>query len=929
MDMTTLTRNETRRMLSAFAQQWKDASRETADAKLFWARFYECFGIRPESATMYEKAVAKLGGGKGYIDSFIPGKLLVEHKSKGHSLESAFVQASEYFFALKEAERPRFIITSDFARFRLHDLLNDTQHETTLADLPKNADWFAFLVEDGVQGIVEESPIDREAAYAVSMLHEAFLEAGFKGRDLEVFLTRLLFCLFADKTGIFGENGMFRRLVEATRIDGKDLGPAISELFDVLDQPEDSRQSTLDEAVSAFNYINGNLFSERMRMPAFNSELRSRLVDCSALDWSGISPAIFGAMFQGVLEAHAPDESRQASRRELGAHYTSERNILRVIQPLCMDALKAEVAAAKTNKVKLRAIYDRLPTLTFFDPACGCGNFLVIAYRELRRIENEVITGLFDFAKKSQGLLDVSTLCRVKVSQFFGIEIDPSAVHIARVAMWITDHQMNLEAARVFGTARPTIPLVDSATIVAGNALQTDWAEVLKPSLCTYLLGNPPFIGKQNQTEAQKADMTAVCGAIRNAGLLDYVAGWYVRAMHYIAGHPHIDVAFVSTNSITQGEQVAVLWAPMLAAGVHIRFGHRTFRWKNEGKGNAAVHCVIVGFGLRKPTNYLLVDYGAEPGGVGTAYHPKRINPYLVDAEDILLPNRTNPIDKVPPMTYGSKPTDGGHLLLSDEEKIELVAVEPSAKKWIRPFLGADEFLYGTKRWCLWLEHITPTELRAMPTVYKRVLAVKAMRLKSTKEPTREMAATAYLFAEDRQPKTGRYLLVPLHTSENRKFVPIGFCDTKTICGNANSLVSGATLIHFAILNSTMHNAWMRSVCGRLESRYRYSNTIVYNNFPWPEMDAKQVKAAEAAAQAILDARAEYPSASLADLYDQLAMPQTLRQAHRDLDSVVDKAFAFKGTGDDPARAAFIFGLYQRRTSLVTAPGSARRARAK
>ncbi|MDR2186949.1 MAG: hypothetical protein LBE62_02725 [Azonexus sp.] len=443
--------NEIRRRLTAFAREWKDAARENADAKLFWARFYECYGICPESATIYEKAVEKLGGAKGskgskgFIDSFIPGLLIVEQKSRGKNLDAAFDQATDYFLALPEAERPRYIITCDFANFRLYDLKDKKEAQCTLADLPKRAQWFSFLIEQEPQRITEESPINRQAAYAVSRLHEALLRANFRGRDLEIFLTRLLFCFFADDTGIFGADGGFRRVVEQTRADGNDTGARLAELFDTLNTPENERQSNLDETLAAFAYINGSLFAERTRIPAFDANMRAQLIACAELDWSGISPAIFGAMFQGVLEAHNPDETRQATRRELGAHYTSERNILRLIDPLFMDDLRAEFDKAKRNKPRLQALYDRLPEIQCFDPACGCGNFLVIAYRELRRLENEIIAQLFGMDQR--GLLDVLTLCRVRVSQFHGIEIDQAAAHIARVALWITDHQMNLESA--------------------------------------------------------------------------------------------------------------------------------------------------------------------------------------------------------------------------------------------------------------------------------------------------------------------------------------------------------------------------------------------------------------------------------------------------------------------------------------------------
>ena len=914
--MPSLSRIEIRRRLSAFAKEWQDAHSEAADAKTFWLRFYECYGIRAESATIYEKAVDKLGGARGFIDSFIPGKLIVEHKSRGKDLDKAFDQAADYFIALPEAERPRYIITSDFARIRLYDLKEGKHWECTLKTLPAKANWFNFLLDDDAPEIVEESPINRNAAYAISKLHEGLLDIGFKGRDLEVFLTRLLFCLFADDTNIFGDNGMFRRLVERTREDGKDLGPMLSELFDVLNTAEAERQSTLDDDLTAFAYVNGSLFAERTRPPAFDAKLRDMLMRCIDLDWSGISPAIFGAMFQGVLEAHSPDERRQASRRELGAHYTSERNILRVLNPLCMDDLREELAAARHSKARLQALYEKLPTLTFFDPACGCGNFLVIAYRELRRLENEVIELLFSSFGKMKGLLDVSTLSRVRVSQFYGIEIDQSAAHIARVALWITDHQMNLETAERFGTTRPTVPLVDSPHIHRANALQTDWAGVLPHERCSYVLGNPPFVGKQNQSDEQKADMERVFAQVKGAGVLDFVAAWYMKAADYIRHNPAIDVAFVSTNSITQGEQVAALWPTLLQAGVKIRFAHRTFQWSNEGKGNAAVHCVIIGFGLREPERCTLFDYSDGIKGDGKRILARHINPYLVDAQDDILSSRRDAISKVPPLSYGSFALDDGHFTLCEEDRAAILADGPAAAKFVRRFIGGHELLNGHDRWGLWLVNANPAELKALPEIMRRLKAVRDWRSASQRETTRKLAQTPTLFAEIRQP-TSPYVAIPTVSSERRDFIPIAFLGPEVIASNQLYVLSDATLFHFAILNSSMHNAWLRAVGGRLESRYRYSASIVYNNFPWPEPTDAQRHAIEAAGQAILDARALYPASTLADLYDPLTMPAELRKAHQANDRAVDAAYGYKGDKADAPRVAFLFGLYQRMTSLL------------
>lgn len=915
--MVATTRNEIRRRLSAFAKEWQHTIRENADAKLFWARFYECFGIRPESATIYEKAVSKLGGGRGFIDSFIPGKLIVEHKSRGKDLGAAFEQASEYFMALKDAERPRYIITSDFARFRLTDLRADTTHECSLKELPKRADWFAFLLEDSTGEIAEESKIDRKAAYQVSKLHQALLDVRFIGHDLEVFMTRLLFCFFADDTGIFGENGQFTRLVQRSREDGKDLGSMLAELFQVLDTSRDVRQYSLDEDLAAFEYINGSLFAERTRIPSFNHDLRQLLLESSELDWSGISPAIFGAMFQGVLEQQHPEATkRQATRRELGAHYTSERNILRVINPLCMDDLRAELHAPKRTKATLRALYDKLPTLTFFDPACGCGNFLVIAFRDLRRLEMEVIAELWG---EQRGVLDVSTLCRVNVHQFYGIEIDDAAAHIARVALWITDHQMNLEAAERFGTTRPTVPLVTAPTIVCANALQTDWRTVLEPAQCSYVLGNPPFIGAKYMSDGQRTDVAPIFAPLNNGGLLDYVAAWYVKAAAYIAQSPAVDVAFVSTNSLAQGEQPGVLWPWLLGHGITIRFAHRTFQWSNEGKGVASVHCVIVGFGLQKPAKRTLYVYRDGIKGEPTALSAKNINPYLIDAPDVVLQRRGKPLCEVPAMGIGNKPIDGGHYLFTPEEMAEFLQREPGAQPYFRRWLGGDEFLNGYERWCLWLGDAEPAALKALPLAMERVAAVRRLRNASKSAPTRKMADTPRRFHVEFMPDQ-EYLVIPKVSSERRNLIPVGYFKPDTLASDLLFIVPHATGYHFGFLSSTMHNAWMRTVAGRLESRYRYSVHIVYNNFPWPQ-DVPEEKrlAVVREAQAVLSARAAHPGATLADLYDPDSMPTDLQDAHRALDKAVDAAYGYRSGKDDTARVAFLFELYNKLTGLQAA----------
>ncbi len=933
-----LTTNELRKRLAAFAHTWQAASSEKADEKLFTAGFLACFGIE---AHQYQReyAVKKADGSTGYMDGFIPGTVLIEGKSLGKDLKKARQQAEAYRWACPAHQQPRFVLLHDFARFALFDLEQDRQHACALAELPRHAEWFRFLVDDAAPVITEETEADRRAAEKMARLHDALLRSNFTGRDLEVFLIRLLFCLFADDTAIFGDNGQFKRLVQATREDGKDLGAQLAELFEVLDTPPTQRSRLLDEDLAAFAYVNGQLFAERTRIPAFDSALRALLLDCVQLDWSGISPAIFGAMFQSVLEQHQPDQSRTASRRELGAHYTSERNILRAINPLFMDGLRAELAAAGGSRARLLALYDRLPTLKIFDPACGCGNFLVIAYRELRRLEMELIARLFTKGGQAKGLLDVSTQSRVHVGQCYGIEIDASAAHIAQVALWITDHQMNLEAASRFGTTRPSVPLVHSPHIRQGNALRTDWAQVLAPQACSFIVGNPPFIGRQHQNAEQKEDLARVYGTAQGVGVLDYVAAWYLQAARYMQANPAVRTAFVSTNSLCQGEQVAALWSLLLPMGAQIHFAHRTFQWSNEGRGVAAVHCIIIGFALYEPpTPVRVFDYAQDIAGEGVESVVSRLNPYLVEGPDVLIDKRRKPLQAgVPEMVFGSMPNDGGHLLLSHDEAQHIRATDPIAARYVRPFLGAEEFIHNTPRYCLWLAHATSADKAQSPELKQRIAAVRHLRSQSSRASTQQLAQTPHLFGEVRQP-VNRYLLIPLHSSETRQFIPIGYLEPEVICGNANSMLPDATLYHFGMLCSTMHNAWMRAVAGRLESRYRYSNTIVYNNYPWPQALADKARqAVERAAQAVLDARQlelercaqAGQHASMALLYHPDTMPAELARAHAALDKAVDAAYGYKGKKDDASRVAYLFGLYQQLAApLAAVPAPTRRRRA-
>ena len=700
--------NEIRDRATAFARDWKHAEREDADAKSFWDAFFDVFGVPRRRVASFERRVKRLDGKDGYIDLLWKGTLLVEHKSRGKDLDLAYKQALGYFEGLRDRDLPRYVLVSDFARFRLFDLELDTQVEFRLGDLPKRIKHFAFIAGYTPQAIREQDPVNIKAAEKMGRLHDALKDSGYTGHPLEVLLVRLLFCLFADDTGIF-ELQSFREFVEQrTSEDGADLGPRLAELFQVLNTEPARRQKTLDPQLAAFPYVNGEVFAEPLPIAQFDGAMRQALLDCCALNWGAISPAIFGAMFQSVMDARA--------RRNLGAHYTSEANILKLIKPLFLDELTAEFEKIKHNKARLLEFHKKLRGLNFLDPACGCGNFLVITYRELRLLELEVLRAAHT---SGQRVLDIHRMIELNVDQFYGIEIEEFPAQIAQAALWLIDHQMNQRVAEEFGLYFARIPLVTTPHIHCANALTTDWNDVLPAQRCSYVLGNPPFVGKQFQSEGQKRDLAAVTQGINGAGVLDFVAGWYIKAATYIRGTP-VACALVSTNSITQGEQVGVLWGWLLAQGVRIHFAHRTFQWSNEARGVAAVHCVIIGFGCVDRADKVMFEYD-DLRGEPHAMRVGNINPYLVDAPDVVLENRRSPICAVPPISFGSMPNDGGHLLLTAEERNELLAAEPGAAAWLRRFQGSEEFINGKERWCLWLVDCPPNELRRLPMVSARV----------------------------------------------------------------------------------------------------------------------------------------------------------------------------------------------------------------
>jgi len=902
--------NEIRSRAHEFSKKWIDEVSERAEAQSFWNDFFAVFGIERKRVAIFEKQVAMTRAGEklkhGRIDAFWKGMLLIEHKSRGADLSRAFAQAADYFDGIAERDLPRYILVSDFERFRLHDLEDGGETEFKLADLHKRIKHFAFVAGYRTQVIAPQNPVNIKAAERMGKLHDRLRASGYEGHPLEVLLVRLLFCLFAEDTGIFQPAGSFRIwLDERTAQDGSDLGAQLTLYFQTLNTPEDKRSKNLDEQTAAFPYVNGKLFEETLPIAAFDTALRDALLDCCALDWSAISPAIFGALFQSIMDDKA--------RRNLGAHYTSEENIQKLIKPLFLDALWAEFHKIKGNRNKLFEFHKKLRGLTFFDPACGCGNFLVIAYRELRQLELELLRAAHT---TGQLALDVHQMIALDVDQFCGIEIEEFPAQIAQVALWLIDHQMNLKVSEEFGMYFARIPLMTSPRIVHGNALTLDWNDVLPAERASYVMGNPPFVGKQHQSAEQKLDVAPLFSRLEGGGVLDFVAAWYIKAADYFKVNPAVVAGFVSTNSIVQGEQVGSLWGWMLAQGIKIHFAHRTFRWSNEARGKAAVHCVIIGFSRTLPTHRVIYEYDdvdSEPHATAAA----NINPYLVDAPDVALPSRRTAICDVPPIVFGSMANDGGHLFLDSAEKQALLAECPAAARWIRPFLGADEFINNIPRWCLWLKDCPPSELREMPAVMARVQKVKAHRAASSRPATQSLAATPTLFGEIRQP-SGRYLLVPRHSSERREFIPIGFLPPEVIVGDANLCIPDATLYHFGSMTSRMHMAWVKYVCGRIKSDYRYTNQIVYNNFPWPDAPTDKARQAiEAAAQAVLDARALFPGATLADLYDPLSMPPALLKAHQKLDAAVDKAYGKTGFKSDAERVAFLFERYQALTSLL------------
>ncbi|MBF0411306.1 MAG: class I SAM-dependent DNA methyltransferase [Desulfamplus sp.] len=925
--------NEIKSRALAFSKEWADETSENAEAKSFWDGFFNIFGISRRRIASFEEPVKKLGNKQGFIDLFWKGVIVAEHKSRGKSLDTAYTQALGYFHGIKERDLPRYILVSDFAKIRIYDLdasptlLNYREFE--LKDLYYNVNLFGFIAGYQTHKIEEQDPVNIKAAEQMGKLHDLMKDVGYEGHHLELYLVRLLFCMFAEDTGIF-ERQQFQDYIEdRTNEDGSDLGQHINSIFEVLNKPEDRRFKNLDEQLAAFPYINGKLFEEMLPTASFDSSMRQTLLDCCALDWGRISPAIFGSLFQSIMDKQA--------RRNLGAHYTSESNILKLIKPLFLDSLREEFEKIKHNRNRLGEFHEKLRSLNFLDPACGCGNFLVITYRELRLLELDVLRILFDKEKKEQAItdkadpvkeerskklkdklqevkqhtLDINSLIKLNVDQFYGIEIEEFPAQIAQVALWLMDHQMNLLVSEEFGLYFARIPLSSSSTIICGNALQIDWNDIIAAEQLSYIMGNPPFVGKKEQSAEQKKELISIFNNLQGSGNLDYVTCWYVKSCKYLELNPRIESAFVSTNSISQGEQVGIFWRYLKDNfNIKINFTYQTFKWTNEAKGAVAVHCVIISFAKFDRTNkniFLFVNAKNELGVLNV----KKINSYLVEADDIFIGKRKSPICNVKEMKYGSMPIDNGFLIFSDEDKNDLIKKNPSTIKFFRQYTGGFEFINNHLRWCLWLKDFLPNKIRESHEITDRIEQVRNFREASSRKETIKLSETPYLFGEIRQPNTN-YILIPKVSSENRKYIPIGIYPPSIIASGSCLIIPDANLFSFGILTSTLHMAWLRCVCGRMKSDYQYSASIVYNNFPWPQNPTdKQKKAIEDAAQGVLDARSQFPDSSLADLYDPLTMPPTLLKAHHKLDKAVDTAYGKTNFKTEAERVAFLFELYQ------------------
>lgn len=915
--------------IAEFVEAWKGKGDEKQDTQRFWMElFHMVLGVEnPARHLLFEKKV-KLEDSTRYIDGYIPEtKVLIEQKSKhidlskpelqsGGASLTPYNQARRYDNNLPLDEKARWIICCNFQRFEIHDMSKPLAEPEVvlLEDLEKESYRLQFLVDSENEHIKKEMEVSLKAGEIIGEIYEALLkeyrnpENPQTLKSLNVLCVRLVFCLYAEDSGLFGpkSRSAFHDYLARFKPGSGDMRRALIDLFQILNTPIPERDPYLDDALLAFPYVNGGLFADRnIEIPRLNDEIANLILKHASddFDWSQISPTIFGAVFESTLNPQ--------TRRSGGMHYTSVENIHKVIDPLFLDDLKEELSQIKAitqpkEKIrKAKTFQDKLAGLKFLDPACGSGNFLTETFLSLRRLENEAIR-IISQDNMIIGFEDDNSWIKVGIHQFHGIEINDFAVATATTALWIAEAQMFRETESIIQREMDFFPLKPYTNIVEGNALRMDWNEVVPAAELNYIMGNPPFVGYSLQSKAQKEDLMFLSKKMGKN--IDYVAGWYVKAVRMMKGNSHIRAALVSTNSITQGEQTAVLWTELLSIipELFIEFAYRTFRWDSEANIKAHVHCVIIGFCISSPKQKpLLFDKG-------TVSEVCNISPYLVEGPNILVKSRKNPISLVPKIIKGSIPVDGGNLIIEEADYNDFIVKEPAAIPYIKRYIGAREFLHNEPRYCLWLDKISPAELSKLPMVKERVKLTREFRLCSSKEATRKYADYPTRFMEIRQPNSN-YIIIPSHSSEGRAYIPIGFVSPDIISSNANLMIPEASLYHFGILESFVHMAWMRTVCGRIKSDYRYSNDIVYNNFPWPTPTDTQKDKIEKTAQAILDARNIYPDCSLADLYDEVTMPPELRRAHQENDKAVMEAYGFNPhTMTEPEIVAELFKLYQK-----------------
>ena len=922
-----MTEKQQRDAARAFASYWGEHGDEKQDTQRFWMDLLQnVLGVENPSQFI-EFEVPVMLSHTSFIDGFIPStRVLIEQKSEDIDLKKGsrqsdgsmltpFQQARRYAGYLPHNQNPRWIVVCNFREFQIHDMNrpNDEPELLKLEELETQFHRLHFLVDTGDTNIKKEMEISLQAGDIVGVLYDALLEKYKDPTDpetlksLNALCVRLVFCLYAEDAGIFGARGMFHDYLKRHVADAR---RALIDLFKVLDTKEEERDPYMDEDLAAFPYVNGGLFAEEsVVIPRLDESIVDLILHKASedFDWSEISPTIFGAVFESTLNPE--------TRRAGGMHYTSIENIHKVIDPLFLDGLKrefSEIAAIgeiKARNRKFRAFQAKLAGLKFLDPACGSGNFLTETYLSLRRLENDILRQLTD--QVMFGGVQKEDLIQVSIGQFYGIEINDFAVTVARTALWIAESQMMKETEDVVHMSLDFLPLRSYANITEGNALRLDWESVVPKHQLSYIMGNPPFVGYSLQSKEQKKDILSIYvnekgKPYKTAGKIDYVAGWYFKASQLIQG-TNIRIAFVSTNSITQGEQVAGVWKPLYDRfGIHIDFAYRTFRWDSEANLKAHVHCVIVGFSVA-PNNAEKRIYSEEHFQMA-----ENINAYLMDAPTIFIESRSKSLCEVPEMLYGNKPTDGGFLFLTNDEYQDVQKREPEILKYIRRVYGASEFINNKPRFCIWLVGVSPAEVRKSKFIMERVESVRKFRLASTKAATRKSAEMPTLFQEVRHPNSD-YIIVPRHSSETRKYIPLGFVSPEIIVNDAVQIIPNATTYHFGVLTSNVHMAWMRAVCGRIKSDYRYSKDIVYNNFPWPTPTEEQKTKIEQTAQGILDARALYTDCSLADLYDEVTMPVELRRSHQANDKAVMAAYGFPvRTTTEASCVAELMRMYQR-----------------